>query len=102
EQQLGDARPNEADDNVKDEPWLAIGSHDQARKPAANTANDQPDDDCHEFPSCSRPPCLRAAAFPASQTRDARQLFRIRKGLSSFPANEAALRRRASWINAGQ
>jgi uncharacterized protein YggE len=56
EQKPGDDRSDDADDDVEDDALLSVGSHDEARKPATNTANDQPDDNSHELcPSCFAP-----------------------------------------------
>jgi hypothetical protein len=42
------------------------------------------------------------AIIPAPQTRDARQLFRIRKGLSTKLVNANGDIPQESWIGAGQ
>src|SRR6266550_1290002 len=43
EQKAGDDRTDDANDDVQDNALLGVSSHDQARQPADNAANDQPD-----------------------------------------------------------
>jgi hypothetical protein len=83
---------------------LRICAHDQTREPAADTADDQPNDNSdHElFPPVQVTAATIAAIKPASQTRDARRLFRIRKGLARNLVNAPASKRQQSWINAAQ
>ena len=103
EQQAGDDGTDDADNDVEDDALLGVGSHDEACKPAANTADDQPDDYTHElFPSCFVAVRRVCDGFAASQTRDAPRLFRIREGLSSFMVAGRAAKRRGSWIGARQ
>jgi hypothetical protein len=45
---------------------------------------------------------LGTAAVPASQTRDARRLFRIQEGLSSFMVEFRGATPQQSWIGARQ
>src|SRR6266498_1405343 len=83
-QESSNHRADDANDDVKNDTLLSVSPHDQARKPANNSADNQPDDDSaniHRFPPVS-PAALHSAPVPAPQTRDAPRLFRIRKGLS--------------------
>ena len=45
--EAGDHGTNNADDDIEDDALLSVGAHDEARKPAADTADDQPNDDTH-------------------------------------------------------
>src|SRR4029079_11525249 len=49
EQQAGNHRTNDSDDDVEDNALLSIRAHDETCKPAADTTDDQPDDNTHEL-----------------------------------------------------